>query len=64
MKVEFTNEELYLLSQGVIELIRKATEVKSFIYDKKTEEVIDSYQEKLTNLNTKVCSAITTDITE
>ena len=60
MKIEFTNEELFLLSAGIIALIHNSTEAKKLIYDEAIEGEIELYQSKLTNLNAKICDAIMT----
>ncbi len=51
----FTEDEKFLLSEGIIALIQKANEAEMLVWDKKTHEAIDSYITKLQALNTKIC---------
>ena len=55
MNVEFTDEELFLLSEGIIALIHASYEAEKLILNDEVEKAIKSYQDKLTNLNIKVC---------
>lgn len=57
----FTNEELNILSDALINLIRTVNEAKLLIPDKKCQEEITNNIKKYTKLNCKVCSLMTED---
>lgn len=58
MKIEFTNEELFMLSDGIIALIYNSCEAQKLIHDDEVLSVIKLYQDKLVKLNVKICSNI------
>lgn len=51
----FTQQELYTLSNGLIALIRDAGEAKKLVHSEKTQEAIDKEIDQLVTLNSKVC---------
>ena len=54
MKIEFTDEEMFLLNQGIIELIQNSCEAEKLIPDERINSAISSYRKKLIDLNMKI----------
>lgn len=52
---DFTEEELHLLSNGLIALIQNATEAEKLVWDHASQAAIEDYVKKLQKLNSKVC---------
>lgn len=53
--MNFTDEELYALSNGIIALIRDAGEAKKLVHREQTQLAIDEEVKRLTALNSKLC---------
>lgn len=51
----FTQQELYTLSNSILALIRDAGEAKKLVNSRKTHAAIDKELEELQALNSKVC---------
>ncbi len=58
--MDFTKDELFLMSEGIIRLIKDSGKVTDLVPDNKTRKAIDNYIEKLQRLNTKICEAAET----
>ena len=54
-KMRFTDEELTMLSNGILALIHNAGTAKTLVIDSKTHAAIDAEIEKLVALNSKIC---------
>ena len=55
---QFTDDEMYLLSDGLLSLIRSTNEALKLTYDKKSIETLQAAVQKYQELNAKVCSYI------
>lgn len=56
--MNFTDEELYTLSDGILALIRDAGDVKKLVHREQTQLAIDEEVNRLTALNSKICGMI------
>ena len=54
--MNFTDNELHMISDGLIALIRDAGEAKKLIHSEKTLASIDEETKQLVSLNDKVCN--------
>lgn len=54
-RMRFAEEELTILSNGILALIHNAGTAKTLVTDNKTHAAIDAEIEKLVALNTKIC---------
>ena len=54
-KNQFTNDELYMLSDGVFALIRNVDEALKLVCDAKSIDTLQEIQRKYSYLNTKIC---------
>lgn len=57
----FTNEELYMLSDGLLSLIRCNNEAAKLTYDRKSIQALKESSEKYQRLNRKICEMIESD---
>ena len=55
---QFTDDELRILSNGILSLIDNVTKALNLVYDSKSVEVLLTSQEKYRELNTKICGMI------
>ena len=55
---QFTDDELYMLSDGILALIRSTNEVLRLICDSKSIEVLQETQKRYKDLNTKICGML------
>lgn len=53
--MEFTDDEMYILSDALLSLIRGTNEALRFTYDKKCIEELQKVARKYQTLNEKVC---------
>lgn len=53
--MNFTQEELSMISDGLIALIRDAGEAKKLVHRERTQLSIDEEIKRLVTLNSKVC---------
>lgn len=53
--MNFTQEELVAMSNGIIALIRDAGEAKKLVHREQTQLSIDEEIKRLTALNSKIC---------
>lgn len=58
--MDFTKDELFLMSEGIIRLIKDSGKVTDLVPDKRTKKAIDKYIETLQKLNTKICEVAET----
>lgn len=58
IKEQFTDEELYMLSDGVLALIRNTNEALRLVCDSKSINVLQETQKKYKDLNTKICGML------
>ena len=58
IKLEFTPEEISILSNGLICLIRSTYEGKSKIYDITANKALDRAAKEYQRLNQKICDAV------
>lgn len=58
ISMEFTEEELTTLSDGILSLIEKTGQVKALIPDTGVHMTLDEYCTKLQALNRKICRCI------
>lgn len=56
--VQFTDDELYILSDGILSLIRNTNEALKLVYDRKSIEILQETQKRYKNLNTKICGML------
>ena len=61
--MNFTQNELYLLSEGVLSLIREAGEAAKRVRSEKIIDEISAYRSGLRDLNSKLCSMMRGDDT-
>ena len=54
-KKQFTDEELYMLSDGVLALIRNTNEAMKLVSDGKSIEILQETQKRYKELNAKIC---------
>lgn len=52
---QFTDDELYMLSDGILSLIRNTNEALRLVYDSKSIKVLQETQSKYKDLNRKIC---------
>lgn len=52
--MDFTDQELFIISEGLINLMQNAVKAKTLINDPRTHIAITEYFNKLQNLNSKV----------
>ena len=52
---EFTDDEIYILSDGLLALIRNTNEALRLTYDKESIEKLQEAMRKYQRLNEKVC---------
>ena len=57
-KKQFTDEELYMLSDGVLALIRNTNEAMKLVSDGKSIEVLGDTLTKYRDLNKKICDML------
>ena len=57
-KKQFTDEELYMLSDGVLALIRNTNEAMKLVSDGKSIEVLGATLTKYRELNKKICDML------
>ena len=55
---QFTDEELYMLSDGVLALIRNTNEAIKLVSDRKSTEVLGDTRTKYRELNKKICDML------
>lgn len=55
---QFTDEELYMLSDGILALIRNTNEALRLVCDSKSIEVLQETQKKYKKLNSKICGML------
>lgn len=60
-KIEFTQEELIILSNGILALINNAGIAKTQVSKNSTKVIIDMEINELVSLNNKICSAMEED---
>lgn len=58
MKVDLTNEELYIISNALVRGIQEAGVVKGTAFDDSLKEAVEVYTKRLQALNKKICDAI------
>ena len=54
-KNQFTDDELYMLSDGVLALIGNVDEALKLVCDAKSIDTLQEAQRKYNDLNTKIC---------
>ena len=57
-RMRFTEEELLMLSNGIITLIHNAETAKAQVNKNSTKAIIDMEINELISLNNKICSAM------
>ena len=55
---QFTDDELYMLSDGILALIRSTNEALRLVCDSKSIEVLQESQKKYKDLNAKICGML------
>ena len=55
ISMEFTEEELEMLSSGILSLIEKTMQARALIPDMRVHMMLDQYYTELQALNNKVC---------
>lgn len=58
IKLEFTPEEISILSDALLCLIKDTYEAKSKIYDRTANEALDKAAGKYQRINKKICDAV------
>lgn len=58
---QFTDDELHILSNGILSLIDNINKALNLVCDSKSVEVLLASQEKYRELNTKICGMIKED---
>lgn len=54
-KIEFTEEEIYILSDGLLSLIQRTGEALKIVSDRECQKVLMQTSEKYLSLNSKIC---------
>ena len=57
-RMRFTEEELTILSNGILALIHNAGTAKTLVTDSNTHSAIEAEIEKLVALNSKICKGM------
>ena len=57
-KNQFTDDELYILSDGVLALIRNTNEAIKLVSDLKSIEILEDTLTKYRELNKKICDML------
>ena len=57
-KNQFTNDELYMLSDGVLALIKNTNEAIKLVSDWKSIEILQESQKRYKDLNAKICGML------
>lgn len=57
-RIRFTDEELTILSNGILALIHNAGMAKTLVTDSNTHTAIDAEINKLVTLNSKICRGV------
>lgn len=57
-KKQFTDEELYMLSDGVLALIKITNQALQLTSDKSCIEALENLSRKYRELNTKICGML------
>jgi hypothetical protein len=55
---QFTDDELYMLSDGILALIRSTNEALRLVCDSKSIEVLQEAQKRYKDLNAKICEML------
>ena len=55
---QFTDDELYMLSDGILVLIRSTNEALRLVCDSKSIEVLQEAQKRYKDLNAKICGML------
>lgn len=55
---QFTDDELYMLSDGILALIKGTNEALRLVCDSKSIEVLQASQQIYKNLNAKICGML------
>ena len=55
---QFTDDELYMLSDGILALIRSTNEALRLVCDSKSIEVLQESQKRYKDLNAKICGML------
>lgn len=55
---QFSNDELYMLSEGVLLLIRDANSAAALLHDANLVKEVEELRIKYTELNAKICDMI------
>ena len=55
---QFTDDELYMLSYGILALIKSTNEALRLVCDSKSIEVLQESQKRYKDLNTKICGML------
>lgn len=58
INITLNNEELIMLSNGILALINNAGTAKTLVTDAETHEAINKEVNKLVALNSKICKVI------
>ena len=57
-ETQFTDDELYMLSDGMLALIRNINKAAKLVCDSKTLDTLEVELEKYRELNTKICKML------
>lgn len=58
MKIELTNEELYIISNALVRGIQEAGAIRGTALDDSLKEAVETYTKRLQALNKKICDTI------
>jgi len=53
--MKLSNEERFILSDGLIVLIHNVHALRSVLYDEEVNKALDAYIARVKNLNDKIC---------
>ena len=57
-EIQFTDDELYMLSDGLLALIRNVNNASKLVCHSKTLDALETELEKYKELNTKICKML------
>lgn len=57
-RMDFSEDERYIISEGLITLMTNVNALKSILHDIEANQALDAYIQKIKNLNDKVCQTV------
>lgn len=57
-RMDFSEDERYIISEGLITLMTNVNALKSILHDIEVNQALEAYIQKIKNLNDKVCQTV------